>query len=333
MLLASITSNPKLNKGTLKSFFATDNALAEIVARCNGITVALDELALSSSQNFNRFLYALCAGSSNLRLSGDSTLKSVRDFSSVIVTSAEFDILNDDSPDGLAARVFEVTDDLTTSADNSDVIKTTVLENYAVAGEKFLINLIDYGKDRVYKLYDNAVKKLKKTVKVKSGLRDRVIAKLAIVWVAEHLMNTWFEFGIDSREFSAYLVRLINASLVKTSPEEKLLNVIREETTANKSKIANGSSSFGGCIGRISKHRGYTDIFIAQTEFENMMKKHKILNYSKTLKLLKAKKVLIAEEDRLTMRVKLNATRVVGFCFRFDSSEESSKDKNSTFDS
>lgn len=333
MLATSVTSCPKLNKGTMKSFFATDNAISEIVSNCNGITVALDEVALSGTKAFNRLLYALCSGASKLKLNGDSTLKNVREYSSVVITSAEFDILNEDTPEGLVARVFEITDDLTTSSRNSDIIKSTVLANHSLAGEQFLENLINYGSDKLYKLYDRAVEKLQKAVKAKGGLRDRIVSKLAVVWVTEHLMNRWLEFGIDNKEFTAYIVKLINASVTKVSPEEKLLNIIREEITTNKSRFSfNGNSSFGGCIGKINEHKGYIDVFIAQIEFKTIMKRLNVLNYAKTLKKLKDNGILIAEGDRLTRRVKLGATRVVCYCFRIDETDDSSNGSNSTLD-
>ncbi len=98
MLATSVFSNPRINKGTLKSFYATENVLTEFVSNCSGITVAPDEVSLNTSKSFERCLYALCSGTSKQRLNGYSTSKEDRKFSPVIVTTAEFDILDENSP-------------------------------------------------------------------------------------------------------------------------------------------------------------------------------------------------------------------------------------------
>lgn len=317
-LAASVYSTPKLNKGVMRSFYGTSNALSSIVSNCNGVLVALDEIALnnSSQQALESWLYAVCTGSSKQRLSGDSTLKAVKEFSTVILTTGEYSLLSDDSQGGLYARIFNIEDDLTADARNSDAIKATVLENYAVAGSVFISYLISIGVEEIYNFYDIVVDNLQAMVKVKSGLRDRAISKFALVVVTAHLVKECFGFKISGKKFNDYVVKLIEKSIVKMNPEETLLDIVTEEVAANRTKFAfNGNSSFGGCIGKIVEHKGCKDIYIAQTEFKNMMKKHSIHNYDKILDILKSKDILISEDDRKTTRKVLGTTRVV--CYGF----------------
>ncbi len=318
MLAVSAFSNPKVNAGTLTTYNATDNAISEIVANCNGVTVALDEVAMNGSRNFSRLLYSLCSGTSKNRLNGDSTLKEVKRYSSIIISTAEFDIIDDGSPEGLKARVFEITDPLTTNSLNSNNIKTCVLNNYAVAGEKFIEKLIVYGKDKVFELYDKAVNELKR-VQVKSDLKDRVISKIAVIWITEYLMNEFFDFNIDDKETANYIVKLIKRISAEASPEEKLLNIVQEIVAENRMKFS--------CLGVINEYESYTDVNFYQKEFENLMKKYDIINFKKSLKILKSKGKLITESDRLTKRfVDSHSLRVNCYCFRFYKSESSSDD-------
>ena len=139
MLATSVFSNPVLNKGTAITYNATENALVQFVSRCMGHTVVFDEVAISASSDFSRLLYTLCNGRSKMRLNGDATQKPVHEFNSIIISTAEFDLLNDDSPSGLKARVFEIKhNELTRNAENSDNIKRCIIENYAVAGGPFI---------------------------------------------------------------------------------------------------------------------------------------------------------------------------------------------------
>lgn len=123
MLAASVFANPAMNKGTLITYNATENAIIETISSMNSLTVGLDEVGMSSIKGFSKLLYAICSGTAKKRLNGDATLKEDKQFSTVVISTAEYNILNENSPDGLKARVFEINDQLTTSAENSNAIK------------------------------------------------------------------------------------------------------------------------------------------------------------------------------------------------------------------
>ncbi len=50
MLAVSLFSNPNQNRGTAISYNATENSLQEHIAKCNGLTVALDEAAVCNKK-------------------------------------------------------------------------------------------------------------------------------------------------------------------------------------------------------------------------------------------------------------------------------------------
>ncbi len=143
MLSASVFSNPVLNRGTAISYNGTENSIQEHIAKCNGLTVVLDEAAVSNTQNLQKMLYSISLGRSKMRLNGDSTQKEIKEFSSVIISTAEYNFIDDESMDGVKARVFEITDVLTKNAKNSENIKKAVISNYAVAGNIFIEHLIN----------------------------------------------------------------------------------------------------------------------------------------------------------------------------------------------
>ena len=153
MLATSVFSNPMLNRGCAISFNATENALIQFISSCGGHTVVVDEVALCYSKDFNRIMYSICNGRSKMRLSGDATQKEVTEFNGVVISTAEFSLLNEDTPNGIKARVFEIKDMLTDSAENSDNIKSCIYENYALAGEIF-IKLLIHKEDKVFADYE-----------------------------------------------------------------------------------------------------------------------------------------------------------------------------------
>lgn len=99
MLATSVFSNPVSNKGTLVTYNATDNALMNILAKSDGLTIGIDEIGISkhNSKNFSSLLYAICSGSSKLRLNGDSSMKPSQTYSCFVISTAEYDIIDDDT--------------------------------------------------------------------------------------------------------------------------------------------------------------------------------------------------------------------------------------------
>lgn len=108
MLAASVFSNPVLNKGTAITYNSTENAIVQFISEAMGHPIVLDEVAISTCSDFTKLMYTICNGRSKMRLNGDATQKPVHEFNSVIISTAEFDLLNDDSPPGLKARVFNL---------------------------------------------------------------------------------------------------------------------------------------------------------------------------------------------------------------------------------
>ncbi len=64
MLAASVFANPAMNKGTLITYNATENAIIETISSMNSLTVGLDEFGMNSVKNFSRLLYTIRSGTS-----------------------------------------------------------------------------------------------------------------------------------------------------------------------------------------------------------------------------------------------------------------------------
>lgn len=345
MLAASVYSNPQLNRGTAISYNATENSLQEFIARCNGLTVVLDEAAVSNTQNLQKLLYSIALGRSKMRLNGDSTQKEVKEFSSVIFSTAEFNFIEDESPDGIKTRVFEITDFLTTSAENSDNIKKTVIKNYAVAGNVFIEHLIEKGQEKIKSDYEQIKQELFKEYKTSQknyenhNLTERIISKLAIIFQAGRYSNEVFDFSIDLEAMTSYLFTIMNRIVDIPSPEDEILTILYEDVLQNFKKYRCSCSFListfeqkeleqlntglfkSGYVGLIrnSNDEDYFEICVAQNHFKKLMNSHKIDDFRKRLKNLRADGRLVSQKDRQISKVCIlkDMPKVNAYVFKF----------------
>lgn len=340
MLAASVFSNPVLNKGTAITYNATENAIVQFIAEAMGHTVILDEVAISTCHDFIKLMYTICNGRSKMRLNGDATQKAVHEFNSVIISTAEFDLLNDDSPAGLKARVFEIKDQLSVSADNSDNIKRCIIENYAVAGDPFMETVLK-DIENVSEKYETEKKNLISKIKNKKELTERIFSKLSIIILSCRYFNQTFpDAQIDIDALEDYVIKLEASISENMSPEDRFLEILKIEYMNNSHKFLqkNGSSNYTvpqNCVGEIIVHKWQTEIVILEPEFVRICEKYNIGNPKTLLKNLKAFDILEGEKDRLYKRVVIwkEFGRQKCYCFKIDtrgleSSEKVSEEKS-----
>lgn len=330
MLGTSIFSNPMLNRGAMITFNATDNALYEFISQANGITISIDEAILCKVADTQKMLYTICSGRSKMRLNGDSELKEIKEFSSVILTTAEFNLIDDDDMDGVKTRVFELTDSFTTSAENSENIKKVVLKNYGVAGDVFISHLVSKGEEVITEDYEkskeclrslseNHIKRKTENNTINNNLVERIISKLAIVDVSLKYYNEIFEKKIDRKGILKYILKIIKSIVNTTSSEEELLNIVLEEVQRNLSKYYDASKymllsdddseiyddseekynkGYYGIV-RESSEEGFIEICVLNQHFKELMKRYKVPHYNKILKTLKKRTLLLQKKTEI----------------------------------
>ncbi|MCM1062636.1 MAG: DUF927 domain-containing protein [Eubacterium sp.] len=238
MLAVSVFSNPLLGEGTLISYNATQNYLLAALASCNGFTVAIDEVGTSDmdKSKFSKFLYSACSGKSKGRLNGDSTQKKSEHYSSFIISTAEYNLLTDNSEGGLKSRVFEIDDTLTCNSKNSVAIKETVKKNYAVAGEEFVCHFLKKHYENYMTEYKEIIKELKAKVKKTTPITDRIISNFAVILLTVKCCNDCeeFHFQFDYDKLSDYSVKQIEKASVSHDPQETVLEIVQQEVVKNR---------------------------------------------------------------------------------------------------
>ena len=317
MLAASIFSNPVFNKGLAITFYSTENALLDFISNAHGHPIIIDEVAISNCNNFTRLMYTICNGRSKMKLNGDSVQKQVKIFSSVIITTAEFDLIDEDAPNGIKARVYELKDSLTTSAENSDIIKKTVIENYGVAGNKFLEYVLNH--NNIFEDYENCKKALICNCAEKKQLFERICSKFAVITTTAKYVNAALGLEIDIDKISQYLLTLEKNISESLKPEERLIEIVKQDIARNNSRyMIDSSVPCSPCFGAIKTENGYSEIQITDSAFKEIMRNNNLTGWQHTLKQLKQRGILQSEQDRIYKRVVLlkEVGRQKCYCFR-----------------
>lgn len=311
MLATSVFGNPAIDKSTMITFNATNNALVSFASKCNSHTIALDEAVISTASDVTKQLYTLCAGRDKLRLNTDSELKETASFSSIIISTAEFDLIPDSATNGIRARVFELKDTFTTSAENSVKIKSTVTENYGYAGNEFVEFLIKEKINNIEKDYikcQNALLEnyLKKN-SVKGELTERVFSKLAIILQTAIYFDECFKIEINDKIFN-YLLD-IEKNIGKVSDRAQfLLECIRQSVEDNNKKYITETTRYppDSPLGEIKNNGLKTEITILKSEAERIFQANNIYDAKSLLHILKTRGQLKCEKDRQYKKLKLN---------------------------
>ncbi len=311
MLATSVFGNPAIDKSTMITFNATNNALVSFASKCNSHTIALDEAIISSASDVTKQLYTLCAGRDKLRLNTDSELKEAAAFSSFIISTAEYDLIPDSATNGIRARVFELNDTFTTSAENSVKIKSTVTENYGYAGNEFVEFLIKEKINNIEKDYikcQNALLEnyLKKN-SVKGELTERVFSKLAIILQTAIYFEECFKIEINDKIFN-YLLD-IEKNIGKVSDRAQfLLECIRQSVEDNNKKYITETTRYSpdSPLGEIKNNGLKTEITILKSEAERIFQANNIYDAKGLLHILKTRGQLKCEKDRQYKKLKLN---------------------------
>ena len=325
MLAASVWSNPLLNRGTAISYNATENALTDFVSSCNGLCVVLDESAVNQTSNLQKLLYELTLGRSKMRLNGDGSQKDIKAFSSVIISTSEVNFISDESLNGIKARVFEVKGQLTKSAENADRIKNVIIQNYALAGEPFLIYLTSRGLNNIVGDYNQVKDELCKQYEdsyfsnVEASLIPRILSKFSILLLASCYFEAIFKIEIDSKKLFDYLLK--SAQNVEMSPtvENKIVDIVFSDITENSTKYydypdvvqyADKVSPLYGLI-RESREEGFNEACILDKHFDKLMTSNGFTKteYNRSLRILRKNGVFISQPDRLRTKIPISRNR------------------------
>ena len=136
--------------------------------------------------------------------------------------------------------------------------------------------------------------------------------------------------GINEDDIADYLLKLERQITTAAKPEERLLEIVRQEVSRNSSRyIIDTNVVPSSCCGAIKTKHKYSEIQISQTVFEDMMEDYGVNDWKGVLKTLKDQDVLLTEPDRLYKRVTLvkEVGRQKCYCFKLENSIQNQPSK------
>ena len=322
MLAASTFSNPKMNAGLCITYNATTNALVKYASMASGHPLILDEAVITTASDITKQLYTLCAGRDKLRCDKESELKEVLTFSSMIISTAEFPLVDEKSTSGIKARVYEIDQNMTNSAEHADAIKNSVLQNYGHVGPKLVKFILDKKLSSIETDYKTAQAEITEKIGTAEGLIPRVISKIAIVLLTAHYFSEAFKIDIDFTMFVEYICRIIRQVERISNCGETLIDILLQEMLLRLNKFIIPSmfdhDLWGGIEGFYNVVDDDTFEFgILTTVADELFRRNEIGNYKQVLKQLKAEGILIGEADRLSKRMVLNKNSGRQKCYVF----------------
>ena len=312
MLETSVTSNPVFDRGLMTNFSGTSNAILGYVSLFNGHTVVLDEAATNEAKNTRKLLYQLCSGRERKRLDTSGELKYTAEFSSIVIITGEFSIIDETASNGVRARVFEITDDLTESAEHSNTIKQTVLANYGLLYDDFLKYLISC-LDDVLDDYNNLVQVLKNGFKsVKGELTDRVLEKLAVIYLTAYYVKDCYNLDIDLGKIKQYIYKLEANVNNEADISEKAFETVMQYVCKHSGKFAYGQE------GKITQRGSNYEIAVLKTVVEDILKINNFENKRVIYNKWSQKGYLLSEKDRPYKRMFISNDLPKQACFVFN---------------
>lgn len=324
MLATSVFSKPAFNKGLFISFNGTQNAILSFIANASGHTVVIDEIGSGEFNSFRKFAYQICSGSDRKRLNPNGEQKESKTFNSVVLSTAEFPIVDDTAPDGIKARVYEVDTALTTSSQNSDAIKQVVLQNHGMAGPMFVEYLVQNRLENIVSDYYKVLSALKRiyenlhqsSSETKHALTDRILAKLAvIVLTAKYIEKVFPSFTICTEEFIAYVMNLSKSAEAEANQEEKAFDNVMQYVARHKNRFATSSDSSDFSIeGRIDDKT----ILVLKDVVEEILDVKKFENKKLIYKKWAESGKISVEKDRNYKRLSIRKGEKPLPCFVFN---------------
>ena len=322
MLIASIFGSPVYGKSLMSTMCGTENALLTYVSSADSHPVVLYELSMLSTKNIRKLLYQFASGKEKSRNNKEGNIKKSKTFNNIIVTTSEYPILDSNAPDGLRTRIFQISSDITRSADNSDAIKNCVYLNYGHIGEKFIEYIIS---EKIHSIVDDYQDSYTELIGIYNkkelgivNLTRRILSKLAVVLLTAKYFNGCFEVKIDLNHLVKTLIQLERNVADDMSIEDRALDCIVQYVSTHKNHFIFGCDDWISAVeGKINVGNGTKEIIILKSVVEKILKENDFENPKIIYQKWSDKKILSREKDRPYKRLILTHKLPKQPCFIF----------------
>ncbi|BEI48656.1 hypothetical protein AWA2013_00620 [Lactiplantibacillus plantarum] len=312
-LAVSVAGRPSTtDKGLLRTWNATQNALTIMLNGNHGVPLVLDELSMSSQKDLTSLIYQLADGSEKSRATQSATLKDSKSWNTTIISTGELKITDRvNQNDGLLVRILELEGvQFTTSAEQSERIKREVDENYGWVAPDFVSCIQQKPLDDLHKLYEQAISLANEELD-DSKFKPRLANKIAIIPLVAMLANEFFGWSIVPQRLVKFIVGNTNEDWA-TPVGERALDVLIPYLISHQHdiKVGKGDADVTShLIGSMRLEDGNIIINILKQELMDIFKQLGFQDTATILSQWESDGTLKSERDRKTRRVEINGKR------------------------
>ena len=242
-MLASLWGSPSIsNRGIVRTFSQTQNALIKTFTGANGVPIIVDDATVLGMKDLSTLIYNMAQGQEKNRLDVNSEFKESKEsWSGLIAISSESSILEQSSKTGGSIPRLLEFDNITwtQSAQHAKVIKRKITNSYGHLGPEFVRH---YGKLKSSErkaLFDSCEDELDQLIAVRDQYSGRIISKLAIIYMTAKLIEEFFQYTeFSAIEIRDYLVEFENSKVPVRSIESQALDIIKTFIIRNQHRMA-----------------------------------------------------------------------------------------------
>lgn len=294
------------HNGLYGTYNGTNNALIKKLGGLKGVPYALDEISMSESNNFTKFVYSLANGADKERLNKDSELMEKESWLTTILSNGEKSITRSSNKNaGVQVRVIEAENfTWTKSSEHAEAINSVILNNYGHLAIEFAKYLLNQDKKKLIKDY-REVKKYLYDELYKRGVYDdmsmRRCNKFAIIIQTAFLLQELLDMVLDVKGMIEMIIKIEQESIKHRSLHKVVIDFIKEYVGRYRNKFDGKSKSNSPeVLGKITEKEDYTEIQMEQFSFELMIKEGGYEDVKVVLRELKTAGFLDCDKDRTT---------------------------------
>ncbi|MDR3596448.1 DUF927 domain-containing protein [Clostridium sp.] len=293
------------NKGLLRTWNATTNAMINSLGGNFGVPIAFDELSMVNQNTITKELYTIASGLEKARLNDAIAQRNQQTWATTIISTGEqsiFERTNNNAGLRVRAISFEGVG-WTKSAENAENIKKAINENYGYPGVEFVKYIFEKGFeiiDSKFEFWRNRSLE----VMPESEFKDRIANKFATILTAGDIANEALELNIDLDGVLNFLSENEAENIKERDFAEKAFNDMVQVIIQNisKFKTSDSYSTPSNCWGRIENGAGYYQVMVLQNVLKNKIRELNNEDPKIVIKEWKAKGYLVSEGDRSTIR-------------------------------
>lgn len=306
-LAISCFGYPDVKKnGLYGTYNGTNNALIKKLVGLKGVPYALDEISMSNTTNFTKFVYSLANGTDKDRLNKNSELKEKESWLTTILSNGEKSIIRASNRNaGVQVRVIEIEDLVwTKNAENAESINKVILNSYGHLGLEFAQYLLSQRKSEVCKEYEKIKQKLYSKLQEKlivDSMSVRRCNKFAIILQTALMIQDMLNIKLDIEGMIEMIIKIEKKSLSNRNFQTSSIDYIKQYIDKYRNKFDCGTSNNSlDVLGKIRTKNNYIEVQMDKISFKQMIEDGGYEDENVVLRELKNGNFLNCEKDRFT---------------------------------